>query len=65
MIKPAIAKNTIKTHIMNNNKTAVKPAYEKMTFSVTEVETQGVLCSSAAPQDPITGGLSNYTGSSL
>ena len=39
---------------INNKEQAVKPAYESMTCGVVEVETQGVLCGSAAQTDGLT-----------
>lgn len=48
---------------INNKVEAVKPAYERVTCSVVEVETQGVLCASNNVE--LTGGLDSYNGSAL
>ena len=52
-------------NIINNEEEAVKPAYEKVTCHLTEVETQGVLCASNSEEGSLTGGLGPYTGSAL
>ena len=49
---------------ISNKEKAVKPAYESVTCSVVEVETQGVLCASNSGGE-ITGGLNAYNGSEL
>lgn len=48
-----------------NKEKAVKPAYEDLTCSLTEVETQGVLCVSDSGSGSLFGGLGPYTGSAL
>ena len=49
----------------NKNEEAVKPAYESVTCSVVEVETQGVLCASNNGGGSLFGGLDPYSGRAL
>ena len=53
-----------KDNKMSNNEKAVKPAYESVSCSVTEVETQGVLCVSSIGGS-LNGGLNSYNGGAL
>lgn len=48
-----------------NIKKTVKPAYESVSCSVTEIEMQGVLCASNSESGGLFGGLGPYSGSAL
>ena len=55
--------NEMKT--INEKEEAVKPAYEKVSCHLTEVETQGLFCVSDSGSGSLFGGLGPYTGSAL